>query len=437
MSALLQFRSDPLPCAVRAQGVYLYDDTGKDYLDGSGGAMTVSLGHGVPEVLRAMQEQAHQLCFCYRTQFTSEPAEVLARTLVALAPEGITHAFFVNSGSEASELAIRSSIQYWRERGQPEKTLLLGRRVSYHGMTMGSLSVSGHNARRSDYSNLLHPLAVGPRLSAYADGPRATDIETDRQQWTQAIEQAGAHKVAAVIVEPVVGAAGGALTPPPGYMRMLREVCDAHQVLLIVDEVITGLGRTGKWFACDHDGVTPDIITMAKGLTSGYTPMGAVLYHDRLVEAIRAGSRTAPFGHTFSGNPLSAATALAVVRYLQEHGVLANVVARAAQLREGLLALQARRPGQLRNVRGLGLLQGFDLLDPATGAAPDPGISAHAAFAADCQVEGLIVYPAGIAPDNHAAILSPPLTITQADMQVLLQRLERGLDRFVSRFPLH
>ncbi len=434
MTALLSFRSIPLPVAVGARGAYIYDADGRDYLDGSGGAMTVSLGHGVPEVVRAIQAQAERLCFSYRTQFGNEPANELAQALVELAPSGIAHAFFVNSGSEASELAIRSSIQYWRERGQPAKTLILGREISYHGMTMGALSMSGHTARRSDYANLLHPLALGPSLPRPGDGAEAAVVEDHRRQWTEAIGSVGADRVAALIVEPIVGAAGGALTPPPGYMRMLREVCDAQGVLLIADEVITGMGRTGRWFACDHDDVTPDVITVAKGLTSGYTPMGAVLYRDTLVEAMRSGSRSAPFGHTFSGNPLSAATALAVVRYLQSHAVLDNVAARSEQLRSGLLRLRVRYPQLMGNVRGRGLLLGFDLFDPVRGGAPASSMNANTAFTDDCQAEGLIVYPAGIAPANHAAIVSPPLTISAEDADVLLSRLDAGLRRFAARF---
>lgn len=434
MTALLSFRPTPLPIAEYARGCYIYDAQGKNYLDGSGGAMTVSLGHAVPEIISAIQVQAERLCFSYRTQFCNAPAEELAKALVGLAPAGISHAFFVNSGSEASELAIRSSIQYWRERGHPSKTLILGRDVSYHGMTMGALSLSGHTARRGDYADLLHPLAVGPRLSRMVEGPEVTDLEVDRRRWSHVIEAIGADKVAALIIEPIVGAAGGALTPPPGYMRMLREVCDAHRILLIADEVITGMGRTGRWFACDHDGVTPDVITVAKGLTSGYTPLGAVLYRDTVVQAMHTGSRSAPFGHTFSGNPLSAATALAVVRYLSSHDVLDNVSARSGQLREGLVQLQARHPRLMGHVRGQGLLLGFDLFDPVNGGAPASSLSANVAFADACQAEGLIVYPAGIAPANNAAIVSPPLTIGEADAVVLLQRLEAGLKRFARLF---
>lgn len=294
--------------------------------------------------------------------------------------------------------------------------------------------MSGHTARRSDYANLLHPLALGPSLPRTSEGDGTTVLQEHRSQWTEAIASVGADRVAALIVEPIVGAAGGALTPPAGYMQMLREVCDAHGVLLIADEVITGMGRTGRWFACDHDSVTPDVITVAKGLTSGYTPMGAVLYRDTLVEAMRAGSRAAPFGHTFSGNPLSAATALAVVRYLQSHAVLENVAARSEQLRAGLLRLQVLHSALMGNVRGCGLLFGFDLFDPLRGGAPAASLNANTAFADDCQAEGLIVYPAGIAPDNHAAIVSPPLTISAEDVEVLLSRLTAGLHRFAARF---
>ncbi|TXL70442.1 aminotransferase class III-fold pyridoxal phosphate-dependent enzyme [Vineibacter terrae] len=430
MSALLKQRiGSGLTVAAKAAGVRIFDSQGRDYIDGSGGAMTVSIGHGVSTVLAAIQRQAEAVCFTYRTQFTTEPAEQLASELTALAPEGINAAFFVNSGSEATELAMRAAIQYWREVGQPGKTRILGRQISYHGMTMGALSMSGHPARRKDYGDLLHPFAVGPVADNWGRtaGERPNELESS-DAWDKAIAQAGADTVAALIVEPVIGAAGGALVPPIGHLRMLRNVFDRNGILLITDEVITGIGRTGTWFASEHDGVVPDLIAVGKGMTSGYTPMGAVLFHDRIVEAMRQGSGMAPFGHTFSGNPLSAAASLAVLRYIRDNDVLANVKARAAQLQAGLHDLQ-RRYTALQWVRGRGLLWGFDLRKPDPAATASTG----ALFAADCFAEGLIVYPAGIAPRDHAAIVSPPLTITANDMNDLLRRLEAGLRRFTAR----
>ena len=420
-----------LPVVARAQGVYIHDTDGRDYLDGSGGAMTVSIGHGVREVLDAMHAQAEQVCFTYRSHFTSEVAEELAGTLIELAPEGITQAFFVNSGSEATELAMRTAQQYWRDLGQPGKTHVLGRAISYHGMTMGALSMSGHAARRSDYGNLLHTFAVAPPPYPYRFPLSDTDaLRHGAQVWDRIISEYGADKIAAVIVEPVVGAAGGALTPPIGYLHALREICDRHNVLLISDEVITGMGRTGTWFGCDHDDVSPDMIATGKGMTSGYTPMGAVLFHKRIIDAFRANGHTVPFGHTFSANPLSAATCLAVVNYMRKNDVLANVDARGKQLKAGLDRLAEKFPWMV-DVRGRGLLWGFEFVtDAKTKTPPDVAVNANALFTAHCFRAGLIVYTAGIAPLNNATLLAPPLVITEAEMVDLLQRLEAGLTSF-------
>jgi len=426
-----------LPVVDRAQGVYIHDTAGRDYLDGSGGAMTVSIGHGVRPVLDAMRTQAERACFTYRTHFTSEAAEALAQALVELAPEGVNHAFFVNSGSEATELTLRTAQQYWRDRGRPGKTHVLGRAISYHGMTMGALSMSGHDARRADYGDLLHTFAVAPPPYPYRFPLSGRDAEGHGAMvWDRILREYGPDKVAAVIVEPVVGAAGGALTPEIGYLRTLRRICDEHDVLLISDEVITGMGRTGAWFGCDHDGISPDLIATGKGMTSGYTPMGAVLLHERIVQAFAATGKTVPFGHTFSANPLSAATCLAVVRYMREHDVLGNTVARGRQLEDGLRRLAARYPW-MADVRGRGLLWGFEVVtDPQSKTAPDPALNANTRLTAHCFEAGLIVYTAGIAPLNNAVLIAPPLVITEAETEDLLRRLDKGLAGFGAEMGL-
>ncbi|ACC76564.1 aminotransferase class III-fold pyridoxal phosphate-dependent enzyme [Paraburkholderia caribensis] len=420
-----------LPLIERGRGIYLYDRSGRDYIDGSGGAMTVSIGHGVREVLDVMSTQADKVCFTYRTQFSSEPAENLAESITALAPEGLDKVFFVNSGSEATELALRTAQQYWRIAGKPEKTHVLGRAISYHGMTMGALSMSGHNARRSDYGNLLHTFAVAPPPYPFRFPLEGTDAEAHGAMvWDRIIREYGPERVAAVIVEPVVGAAGGALTPPIGYLHALRQICDRHDVLLISDEVITGMGRTGRWFACEHDGISPDMIATGKGMTSGYTPMGAVLFHRRIHEAFRDNGKIVPFGHTFSANPLSAAVCDAVIHYMRENDVLANVERRGAQLEEGLRRLSARFPW-MADVRGRGLLWGFEFVtDAITKAAPDPARNANTEFVAHCFDAGLIVYSAGIAPYNNSTLLAPPLVISEEEMDELLKRLETALTSF-------
>ena len=378
-----------------------------------------------------MEEQARKVCFVYRSQFTSHAAEQLALELVELAPAGIDYAFFVSGGSEATELTMRSALQYWRELGQPGKTRILGRRISYHGMTMGSLSMSGHETRRADYSNLLHDLALAPPPYEYRFPAYREDAEEHgAAAWDRILQQQNPDTIAAVIVEPIVGAAGGALTPPVGYLRALRRICDRHNVLLIADEVITGLGRTGTWFACQQDDIAPDLIAVGKGLSSGYSPIGGVLFRNQIVEAFRKGSKSIPYGHTFSNNPLSAATCLAVLRYMKRMRVLENVSERGLQLYRGLCELSSRFPC-MADIRGRGLLWGFEFVaDRETRKPPPAGLQANIRFAARCFDAGLIVYPAGFAPYNNATLISPPLTISEAEVDELLHRLGEGLASF-------
>lgn len=425
------------PTVAYGEGVYLYDTDGRKYLDGSSGAMTASIGHGVAEVAEVMRRQSERVAFSYRTQFTNEPAEALAAKLAAVSPLGLDHAFFVNSGSEASEFAIRAVVGYWRELGLPDKAKVLGRHTSYHGMTMGALSLSGHPARRPDYGPLLHSFPVAPPAYAYRlaqPGELEVDYaERAAAEFEQAILAEDPDTVAAIIVEPIVGAAGGVLVPPPGYLARLRQICDRHGLLFIVDEVITGMGRTGDWFACEQEGIVPDLLLIGKGLSAGYSPVAAVLLHDRVVEAFGTHSGIPPFGHTFSGNPLGAATCLAVIEVLERDEVLANVRERGVQLERGLRALAERYPC-MADVRGRGLLWGFEfVLDRTSKEAPGPTFNAAGAFVDECFAEGLIVYPAGIAPLNNAVIVSPPLVITESEVDDLLKRLDGALARFEPR----
>lgn len=432
MSTLLKQTIDKkYPVAAHGRGVYLYDSDGRQYLDGCSGAMTANIGHGVEDVAEAMEEQCRRVAFTYRTQFTNLPAEALARRLTDLAPGDLDWAFFVNSGSEASEFAIRTAVSYWRDRGIPGKVKVLGRNISYHGMTMGALSMSGHAARRPDYGPLLHALSFAPPAYAYRFGQPGENEEAYAQRAATAFEDAirdeDPDTVAAVIVEPIVGAAGGVLMPPAGYLARLREICDRLNVLLIIDEVITGIGRTGDWFASSYENVVPDLLLIGKGLSAGYYPVAGVLLRSHIVAALREGSGVAPFGHTFSGNPLGAATCLAVLDFMERKDVLANVRRRGKQLEAGLLSLAARHPC-MGDVRGRGLLWGFEfVMDRESREAPDPALEAATTFVQECLAQGLIVYPAGIAPLNNAAILSPPLVITEEETRILLTKLEEAL----------
>lgn len=427
-SALLkQYAGRSYPTVSHGRGVFLYDTDGRRYLDGSGGPMTASIGHGVEEITAAITEQLSRVAFTYRTQFTSEPAEELARRLTELAPGDLDSVFFVSSGSEATEFAMRAAIGHWRRLGHPEKVSILSRHLSYHGMTLGSLSMSGHAGRRPDYGSLVHAFPVAPPAYAYryAEPGEGEDAYADRAaaEFEAAVVAAGPDTVAAVIVEPIVGAAGGVLVPPAGYLRRLRDMCDRHGVLLIMDEVITGMGRTGDWFASTAEDVVPDLLVIGKGLSGGYTPMAAVLLREHLVDTIRTGTGVAPFGHTFSGNPLSAATCLAVLDHIERNELLDNARQRGAQLEAGLHDLAARFPF-IADVRGRGLLWGFEfVVDPQTRQAPAPEHNAAAVFVEECFARGLIVYPAGIAPLNNAVILSPPLSITSDEIALMLDLL--------------
>ncbi|WP_311258474.1 aminotransferase class III-fold pyridoxal phosphate-dependent enzyme [Microbacterium sp. WCS2018Hpa-9] len=431
-SALLkQNIREHYPEVTHGSGVYLYDTDGKVYLDGSSGAMTASIGHGVAEIGDAIRAQASGVAFTYRTQFTNGPAEQLAERLTAHAPGDLDFAFFVNSGSEASEYAIRTAVGYWREKGLPRKTKILGRGTSYHGMTMGALSMSGHAARRPDYGDLLHPFAVAPPAHAWRF---AADGETEEAygrrvvaEFESAVRAEDVDTVAAVIVEPIVGAAGGVLVPPVGYLAALREMCDRLGVLLIVDEVITGIGRAGEWFACGGEGVVPDLLLLGKGMSGGYAAVAGVLLRRPIVEAFAIGSGVAPFGHTFSGNPLGAATCLAVLDILEREDAFDNARQRGRQLESGLRELQAVHP-RMADIRGRGLLWGFEFVTDAESLrTPDVSRNAAGAFVRLCREHGLIVYPAGIAPYNNAIMICPPLTITEEEIVDLLDRLSAAL----------
>ncbi|MGZ4122405.1 MAG: aminotransferase class III-fold pyridoxal phosphate-dependent enzyme, partial [Tumebacillaceae bacterium] len=280
------------PVVDYGKGVHLFDENGKRYLDACSGAIVTNIGHGVQEIIEAGNEQGRKVSFAYRTQFTNQPLEELAAMAVDKSP-GADWIFFVNSGSEATEIALRFVWQYWQERNKPLKQKVLSRRVSYHGMTLGALGVSGHYERRSRYGWVLHeepsvaeaycyrcPFALEPETC----GLRCAD-DLEKQ-----IRRIGADKVAAFIAEPVVGASGAAITPPPGYFERIREICDRYDVLLVIDEVMTGFGRTGTWFGIDHWNVKPDITVVGKGLSAGYTPIAAVLLTDAVLEPLRSGS---------------------------------------------------------------------------------------------------------------------------------------------------
>jgi len=427
------------PTVTEAEGVFLVDSEGRRYLDGCSGAVTAGLGHGLSEIVDVMAEQARRVAFSYRLQFRNRPAEELAALLEELAPGDVRWTFFVNSGSEALETAQKMAVQYWREAGFPHKNVVLSRRLSYHGITLGALSLSGHRYRRRLFEPLLTKNAVVeppycyrcPRGKTYPECNLACADDLERH-----IMLRGAGTIAAFAVEPVIGAAGGAIVPPSGYFQRVREICDRHDVLLIADEVMTAIGRTGAMFAMEHWGCTPDLIAVGKGMSAGYTPLAAALASDRLVQTIRAGSGAIMSGHTYSGNPLSCAVGLAVVRYVQEHRLVERAAAVGPGLEVRLRGLQARHP-LVGDVRGLGLMWGLELVADRDTRTPFPAeAQTTACLVKAAQERGLLIYPALAGADvrpGDAVIIAPPLTISEAELDLLCNLLDQALGDAESR----
>ncbi len=402
--------------ATRAQGVYIFDEHGKKYLDGSSGAVTCSLGHSHSKVISVIRQQLDKLQFVYRSQFGSDEAERLATKLFSLSPQNAyRHTFFVNSGTEAMETAMKVALQYWQESGQPEKTRFISRWKSYHGITMGALSLSGHPLRRQRFENLLEKY---PTLSADLEND---PLEKQTQEFREAIARLGADKIAAFVAEPMVGAAGTALTPLPGYYKEMKAICDENEILFIADEVMTGLGRTGKWFGLDHWNTSADIIAVGKSLGAGYAPIAATLMTEKVLAPIRNGTGLIMSGHTYSGHPLSCAAALRVLEVVEEDRLLENVNVQGAYIKEALLQLKKKFP-VMSIVRGKGLLLGVEF---------DRGVKGfQARFIDRCFENGLLVYPAVGGPegkDENGILISPPFIINREQTDELLEKIEKSL----------
>lgn len=403
--------------AKSAQGVYITDENGKQYLDGSSGAVTCSVGHSHPKVLDAIRKQASKLQFVYRSQFGSEEAEQLATKLFSISPnQAYAHTFFVNSGTEAIETAMKIALQYFLERGQPKKIQFISRWKSYHGITMGALSLSGHPLRRQRFESSLQKF---PGLKANLE---ADPVDQHVQELRDHISQLGAENIAAFVAEPIVGAAGTALTPRSDYYTRMKAVCRDHDILFIADEVMTGLGRTGRWFGLDHWKESADIVAVGKSLGAGYAPIAATLMTDAVLDPIRKGTGLIMSGHTYSGHPLSCATALRVLEVVEEEQLLNNVQQQGDYLKANLKALQHRFP-VIRQVRGKGLLLGVEF---------DPAAKGYQARLIDrCFDNGLLVYPSvggAEGKDENGLLISPPFIISRTECDLLLERFVNSMD---------
>ena len=423
------------PLAVSGSGIWLTDSAGKRYLDASGGAAVSCLGHGHPDVLAAMHAQIDRLAYAHTSFFTTEVAEELARHLVDRAPEGMSHVYFVSGGSEAVEAAMKMARQYFVETGQPERRHFIARRQSYHGNTLGALSVGGNQWRREPFAPILIPAThVSPCYPYREQQPQESAQQYGlrlAQELDAAIEQLGSNQVIAFIAETVGGATAGVLTPVPGYFKAVREVCDRHGVLLILDEVMCGMGRTGTLHACEQEGVAPDLLVVAKGLGGGYQPIGAVLAQQKIVDAMSQGSGFFQHGHTYLGHPVACAAALAVQRVIERDGLLARVRASGARLEQLLRQALGSHP-HVGDIRGRGLFWGIELVQDRGSKAPfEPALRLHARIKSQAMAQGLMVYPMGGTVDGRYGdhvLLAPPFIAGDADLALIAERLQSAIE---------
>ncbi|HHT8899096.1 TPA: aspartate aminotransferase family protein [Burkholderia cenocepacia] len=423
-----------LPVAVAGDGIEIIDSTGKRYIDACGGAAVSCLGHSNQRVIDAIKRQAQQLPYAHTSFFTTDVAEELADRLVDGAPAGLDHVYFVSGGSEAIEAALKLARQYFVEKGEPQRRHFIARRQSYHGNTLGALAIGGNAWRREPFLPLLIEAHHVSPCYAYRDQQAGETDEAYAQRLADELErkivELGAENVAAFVAETVVGATAGAVPPVRTYLHKIRAVCDKYGVLLILDEIMSGMGRTGYRYACDEDGVAPDLLTIAKGLGAGYQPIGATLVSDRIYRTIVDGSGFFQHGHTYLGHATACAAALEVQRVIAEDKLLDNVKARGEQLRASLREHYGAHP-HVGDVRGRGLFVGVELVrDRDTKATFDPALKLHAAVKREAMQRGLMVYPMGGTIDGvHGdhILIAPPFVCTAQQIDTIVERLSGAI----------
>ena len=423
------------PHARRAEGCFVYTADGKRYLDASGGAAVVTIGHGVEEIGRAMAEQASRLAYVHSSQFHTEIAEKLARRILGLAPDGMRpqgRVYFTSGGSEATETALKLARQYWLERGETKRFRVLSRLQSYHGSTLGALSVSGNARRRQPFAPMLPEWGHIPPCYCYRCpyGLRYPECNVEcADELNRMLERNGSEDVAAFIFEPVVGATLGAVAPPEGYVQRIAEICRQHRILFLADEVMTGMGRTGKPFAMEHWDATPDIILVGKGIASGYAPLGAVIVSGHVAETISHGSGTFLHGFTYNAHPVATAAGNAVLDYIERENLFARVDVAGREMRAALEPL--KKFSVVGDVRGIGLLWGIEFVRDQKSREPYPP-DARIAYRIqeDALEAGIMTYPIQGCVDGTRGdhiLLAPPFTITSAMIQNLAVGLEKAI----------
>ncbi len=423
------------PVAVSASGVEIVDAEGRRYLDASGGAAVSCLGHGHAEVIAAMRRQLETLAYAHTSFFTTEAAERLADRLIEDAPPGMSHVYLVSGGSEAIEAALKMARQYFVEVGQPQRRHVIARRQSYHGNTLGALAVGGNAARRAQFEPLLiktHHIDPCYAYRLKREGESDADYAARAAQGLEdKILEVGSDRVIAFVAETVVGATLGAVTAVDDYFSRIRAICDRYGVLLILDEVMCGMGRTGTLHACEQEGIAPDLMAIAKGLGGGYQPIGAVMLTKRIYEAFPNGSGAFQHGHTYMGHPVAAAAALAVQEVIKRDGLLAKVVEMGARLEKGLQERFGQHPF-VGDIRGRGLFWALELVSDRASKQPfDPAAKVHTRIKREAMARGLMVYPMGGTVDGvegDHVLLAPPFIVEGSQVDAIVDRLDAALE---------
>jgi adenosylmethionine-8-amino-7-oxononanoate aminotransferase len=428
-----------LPIAVGGKGIELFDSTGRSYIDASGGAAVSCLGHSHPDVIAALHAQLDKLAYAHTSFFTTEVAERLADRLVEDAPAGLDHVYLVSGGSEAVEAALKMARQYFVETGQPQRRHIIARRQSYHGNTLGALATGGNEWRRTQFRPLLIETHHIDPCYAYRLQETGESNEAYAARAAQALEdkilELGEDQVIAFVAETVVGATAGAVPPVADYLKRIRAICNRYGVLLILDEVMCGMGRTGTLHACEQDGVIPDLMTIAKGLGGGYQPVGAVLLGRHVFEAFSKGSGFFQHGHTYMGHPMAAAAGLAVQEIIRRDNLLADVVEMGDHLQRRLEDRFGNHH-HVGDIRGRGLFRGIEFVADRSSKEPfAPGLKLNARIKREAMQRGLMVYPMGGTIDGvrgDHVLLAPPFIVNGEQIDTIVERLGDAVDAAIA-----
>jgi adenosylmethionine-8-amino-7-oxononanoate aminotransferase len=426
------------PTAVGGSGIELIDAQGRRYIDASGGAAVSCLGHGHPDVRAALHAQLDKIAYAHTSFFTTDAAEALADRLVADAPAGISHVYLVSGGSEAIEAALKMARQYFVEKGEPQRRNIIARRQSYHGNTLGALATGGNEWRRAQFKPLLiETHHIDPCFAYRMRAPGESDADYAARA-AQALEdkmlELGPDTVIAFVAETVVGATAGAVPPVADYFKRIRKICDRYGVLLILDEVMCGMGRTGTLHACEQDGVAPDLMTIAKGLGGGYQPIGATLLSRKIFDAFANGSGFFQHGHTYLGHPMACAAGLAVQEVVRRDKLLDNVKAMGARLAQRLND-RFHNHAHVGDIRGRGLFMALEFVDDRSTKTPfDPKLKLNARIKREAMARGLMVYPSGGTIDGARGdhvLIAPPFIVDAQQIDTIVERLGDAVDAAV------